>query len=181
MLAAAADPDGVRRLVLVNAVGVSSRWLAPLHEAGLARLRAQGNTDAAERLAAMGVDALHQAVPDVHADYTQAYFPAWFVDPAFARSVMPPRALSATGAHVVSRLRRDGYDWTARLRALRADTLVLHGSDDVLPLDEAANTARVLAEAGVSVAFRPLAGAGHNPFWEAPTAFFTAVHQFLAA
>lgn len=181
MLAAALDPSGVRRLVLANAVGVTSRWLAPLHEAGLARLRAQGNTGAAERLAAMGVAALHQPTPEVHADYTQAYFPAWFVDPAFARGVVPPRALSVTGAHVVSRLRRDGYDWTARLRALRAATLVLHGSEDVLPLAEAANTARVLTESGVAVQFRPLAGAGHNPFWEAPTAFFTSVHEFLAA
>lgn len=181
MLAAALDPIGVRRLVLANAVGVTSRWLRPLHDAGIARLRAQGHTDAAERLSAMGVDALHAPVPEAHADYTQAYFPAWFADPAFARGVVPPRALSVTGAHVVARLRREGYDWTERLGALRASTLVLHGSDDVLPLSEAANTARVLAAAGVSVQFTPLAGAGHNPFWEAPTAFFASVHAFLSA
>lgn len=181
MLAAALDPSGVRRLILANAVGVTSRWLRPLHEAGIARLRAQGHHDDAKRLTAMGVDALHAPVPDAHADYTQAYFPAWFADPTFAQSVVPPRALSVTGAHVVSRLRREGYDWTERLRDLRADTLVLHGSDDVLPLAEAVNTARVLAETGVSVQFSPLAGAGHNPFWEAPTAFFSAVYEFLAA
>jgi proline iminopeptidase len=181
MLASALDPDGVRRLVLANAVGVTSRWLAPLHDAGLARLRAQGNLDAAARLAELGVSALHEPVPEVHADYTQAYFPAWFADPAFARGVVPPRALSVTGAHVVSRLRREGYDWTERVGALRASTLVLHGSEDVLPLSEAEHTARVLSAAGVSVQVRPLAGAGHNPFWEAPTAFFASVHEFLSA
>lgn len=181
MLAAALDPIGVRRLVLANAVGVTSRWLRPLHEAGLARLQAHGYLEAAERLAGMGVDALHAPVPEAHADYTQAYFPAWFADPAFARGVVPPRALSITGAHVVARLRREGYDWTERLGALRAPTLVLHGSDDVLPLSEAVNTARVLEHLGVSVQFTPLAGAGHNPFWEAPTAFFAAVLAFLSA
>jgi proline iminopeptidase len=181
MLAAALDPIGVRRLVLANAVGVTSRWLRPLHAAGIARLRAQGHHAAADRLAAMGVDALHAPIPEAHADYTQAYFPAWFADPAFARGVVPPRALSITGAHVVSRLRRDGYDWTERLGALRASTLVLHGSDDVLPLAEAENTARVLAQSGVSVQFTPLAGAGHNPFWEAPAAFFASVLAFLSA
>lgn len=181
MLAAALDPLGVRRLVLANAVGVTSRWLTPLHEAGIARLRAQGHVEAADRLAAMGVTALHAPLPEAHADYTQAYFPAWFADPAFARGVVPPRALSITGAHVVSRLRREGYDWTARLGALRASTLVLHGSDDVLPLSEAANTARVLTAIGVSVQFEPLAGAGHNPFWEAPAPFFGAVRSFLSA
>ncbi len=181
MLTAALDPLGVRRLVLANAVGVTSRWLRPLHEAGIARLQAQGHHDAAARLSAMGVDALHAPVPEAHADYTQAYFPAWFADPAFARGVVPPRALSVTGAHVVARLRREGYDWTERLGALRASTLVLHGSEDVLPLAEAANTARVLARTGVSVQFTPLAGAGHNPFWEAPTAFFDSVLAFLSS
>ena len=181
MLAAALDPVGVRRLVLANAVGVTSRWLAPLHDAGVARLRAQGHLEAAARLTAMGVTALHAPVPEAHADYTQAYFPAWFADPAFARGVVPPRALSVTGAHVVARLRRDGYDWTERLGALVASTLVLHGSEDVLPLSEAEHTAQVLATAGVPVQFEPLAGAGHNPFWEAPTAFFSSVLAFLSA
>jgi proline iminopeptidase len=42
MLAAALDtashPEAVRRLVLVNAVGITSEWLPPLHAAGVARL-----------------------------------------------------------------------------------------------------------------------------------------------
>jgi proline iminopeptidase len=179
MLGAALDVAGVRRLVLVNAVGVTSRWLPPLHAAGLARLRQRTPPEYADRLAALDPAALTAPDAATHADYAQAFFPAWFADAAFAQRAVPPKALSVTGAHVAARLRRDGYDWTDRLGALRAPTLVLHGSDDVLPLSEAEHTAHVLASAGVPVQLRPLADAGHNPFWEAPAAFFGAVEAFL--
>lgn len=177
--AAAQDAGGVRRLVLVDAVGVTSAWLPPLHGAGVARLRARGQHAAADRLAALDPARLHAPDPEHHADYAQAFFPAWFADADFAARAVPPRAHSVTGAHVAARLRRDGYDWIAALGALRAPTLVLHGSDDVLPIAEAERTARLLGGLGVPVTLQMLDGAGHNPFWEAPAAFFAAVESFL--
>jgi proline iminopeptidase len=81
-----------------------------------------------------------------------------------------------TGAHVAARLRRDGYDWIDRLRDLPVPTLVLHGAADVLPRSVAERTAQFLARAHLV----PIPEAGHNPFWEAPDAFFAAVHTFLA-
>jgi len=175
MLAAALDsattPGAVRRLVLVNAVGVTGRWLPPLHEAALARLTG----DARARLAACDVQALTRPDLAVHAAYAQAYFPAWFADVDFARSVNPLVGDSLTGAHVAARLRREGYDWTDRLRDLRCPTLVVHGAADLLPLSEAEHTATFLAHARLA----PIADAGHNPFWEAPDAFFAAVQAFL--
>ncbi|MCO4099113.1 alpha/beta fold hydrolase [Gemmatimonas sp.] len=168
----ARDPHAVRRLVLVNAVGVSGEWLPPLHDAALARLTG----DARAPLAAIDPATLH--VPDVaqHADYAQAYFPAWFADQEFARSVRPPRGDSVTGAHVAARLRRDGYDWRDRLRDLIVPTLVVHGAADILPLSEAARTTECLTHARLV----PIDGVGHNPFWEAPDAFFAAVQAFLS-
>jgi proline iminopeptidase len=77
---------------------------------------------------------------------------------------------------VAARLRREGYDWRDRLRDLPTPALVVHGAADVLPLEEAAHTAAHLGRARLL----PIAEAGHNPFWEAPDAFFTAVHAFLA-
>jgi proline iminopeptidase len=77
---------------------------------------------------------------------------------------------------VAARLRRDGYDWRDTLRDLPTPTLVVHGAADVLPLEVAAQTAAHLGRARLL----PIAEAGHNPFWEAPDAFFTAVHAFLA-
>ena len=181
MCAAAADPTGVRRLVLVNAVGVTSVWLPPLHSAGIARLQRTGHTDAAARLADLDPTALTIPELERHADYAQAFFPAWFADPDFATRAVPPRARSVTGAYVAARLRREGYDWRERLGALRAPTLVLHGSEDVLPIGVAEETARLLSTLEVPVTMQALAGAGHNPFWEAPDAFFTAIETFLTA
>ena len=179
MLATALDvqahPHAVRRLVLANAVGVTSRWLPPLHAAGLARLASAGQADDHARLAALDETALHQPGIDHHAAYARAYFPAWFWDQHFARNVNPPLGSSETGSHVVARLRREGYDWTAQLRDLPVPTLVVHGAADVLPLSEAEHTARVLGRARVVA----IPEAGHNPFWEAPDDFFSAVTAFL--
>jgi proline iminopeptidase len=166
----------VRRLVLVNAVGVTSRWLMPLHAAGLERLRHGADTEAYARLAAMDLRTLESPDLAAHVAYTQAYFPAWFADQHFARSVTPPAGDSTTGAVVVARLRREGYDWTERLRDLVVPALVVHGAADVLPLSEAEHTTRFLRRARLV----PIADAGHNPFWEAPDAFFHAVDAFLA-
>ncbi len=171
MLAAAQDQAATRRLVLVNAVGVTSAWLPPLHEAGLARLTG----DARVQLAACDPTALTTPDLERHAAYTQAFFPAWFADRHFAGNVAPPRGTSATGAVVAARLRRDGYDWRDTVRDLPTPTLVVHGAADVLPLAEAERTAQHFARARLL----PVADAGHNPFWEAPAVFFAAVHAFL--
>lgn len=168
----AAAPESVRRLVLVNAVGTTGDWLPPLHEAGLARLDGVAH----DRLAAIDPVGLHAPDLAIHADYAQAYFPAWFADADFARSVSPPRGDSVTGAHVAARLRREGYDWRDRLRDVCCPTLVVHGAADVLPLSEAIRTTELLAQARLV----SIEDAGHNPFWEAPDEFFAAVHAFLA-
>ncbi len=172
MLAAAQDLEATRRLVLVNAVGVTSAWLPPMHDAGVARLTG----DAHGQLAAFDTAVLSSPQLDVHARYAQAFFPAWFADRQFAASVTPPKGTSAVGAVVAARLRREGYDWRDTLRDLPTPALVLHGAADVLPLAEAGRTAALLSHARVL----PIAAAGHNPFWEAPDAFFAAVHAFLA-
>jgi proline iminopeptidase len=171
LLAAAADPRRVRRLVLVDSVGVTSEWLPPLHEAALARLT--GSAQA--RLAALGTDALRERNVSRHAEYAQAFFPAWFADMSFGASVAPPRGTSETGTAVAARLRRDGYDWRSAIRDVIAPTLVVHGAADVLPLTEAERL--VSSIRGARLAAIP--EAGHNPFWEAPDEFFTVVDAFL--
>lgn len=172
----AQNPHAVRRLVLANAVGVTSRWLPPLHAAGLERLRAHGHPDDLDRLAALDEQSLQQPGIAHHAAYARAYFPAWFWDQQFARNVNPPLGSSETGSHVVARLRREGYDWTDRLRDLPVPTLVVHGAADPLPLSEAEHTAHTLGRARLVA----IPEAGHNPFWEAPDPFFATVNAFLA-
>jgi proline iminopeptidase len=173
MLGVAADQGGVRRLVLVDAVGVTGEWLPALHAAALGRLEGP----ARDALAALDPAALAEPDPAVHGAYARAYYPAWFADQTLPRMFAPPRTASVTGAAVAARLRREGYDWREPLRALRVPTLVLHGEDDLLPIAEAERTARHLADARVV----RIAGSGHMPFWEAPDRFFPLVEQFLTS
>jgi proline iminopeptidase len=102
---------------------------------------------------------------------------AWFADQDLAAYLAPPMASSVTGAAVAARLRRDGYDWTASLRALSTPALVLHGERDALPPSVAFGLAALLGRATVVV----LPDAGHMPFWEAPHRFFSLASDFLAA
>ncbi len=175
MLAAAQDP-GVRRLVLVDPVGVTGEWLPGLHAAAVARLRTQ-DPAAADRLAALDPGALAEPDPVRHADYAQAFYPAWFADPTLAPLFPTPHAPNPTGATVAARLRREGYDWRDALRALSISSFVLHGEADVLPAAQARRTVAHLARARLAV----LADAGHMPFWEAPDRFFPLVTAFLDA
>ena len=172
MLAAERDRAAVRRLVLVDPVGVTSAWIPDLVPAALARL------DAAERAVLERIDAAALETPDprVHSAYSRAMYPAWFADRDLAAMFSPPRSTSVTGAAVGARLRREGYDWRALLRGLPVPTIVIHGEADLLPVSLARETAGTIGNARLLV----LAGAGHMPFWEAPEHFFSAVDDFLS-
>jgi proline iminopeptidase len=173
VLAAERDRVAVRRLALVDAVGPTSEWLAPLHDAALARL---GHPERAV-LAQLRPETLTEPDPDVHSAYSRAFYPAWFADPEMARIFSPPRSNSVTGATIAARLRRDGYDWRALLSGAAAETLVLHGDRDLLPVRVAHALVSFLPNSRLVL----VPGSGHMPFWEAPEAFFASVSAFLDA
>jgi pimeloyl-ACP methyl ester carboxylesterase len=75
---------------------------------------------------------------------------------------------------VLARLRREGYDWRAKVRALSLPTLVLHGEADPLPLAPSTHDSYISTAQIVTIP-----GAGHMPFWEAPHRFFSALDSFL--
>jgi pimeloyl-ACP methyl ester carboxylesterase len=106
MLAAAADRAHVRRLVLVDPVGITGSWLPELHAAALAHLAAT-NPAAHAVLAALDPAALVRARRDAHAAYAAAFFPAWFADPSLVDSC-PPRRATAPPARACRTLRREG-------------------------------------------------------------------------
>ncbi len=172
MLGAAEDPDGVRNLVLVDAVGLTPEWLNALHEAALSRL----NGDAQARLAAFDPTLLHDPEPGRQAEYNRALYPAWFHDGELGAMFSPPLARSETGAAVVARLRRDGFDWRATAARIRARTLLVHGESDMIPVSQAQRTAATIPGAQL----RLIPEAGHMPFWEQPELFFSIVEDFLA-
>ncbi len=172
LLGAAEDPEGIRNLVLVDAVGLTPEWLSALHEIALSRLT--GDTQA--RLAAFDPASLHDPEPGQQAEYNRALYPAWFHDGVLGAMFSPPLARSATGAAVVSRLRRDGFDWREAAARIRARTLLVHGASDMIPVAQAERTAAIIPGARL----RLIAEAGHMPFWEQPEQFFSIVEEFLA-
>jgi CTP:molybdopterin cytidylyltransferase MocA/pimeloyl-ACP methyl ester carboxylesterase len=172
MLATAEDQSAVERLVLVDAVGPTSEWLARLHSAAVARLTGE-TRDHLEKL-----DPEDLYVDDIarHAEYASALYPAWFADRDFGSIFSSPRANSATGAAVAARLRREGYDWRDRIASIRIPALILHGEDDILDVSVPLSIAKLIEGSTVSL----IPHAGHMPFWEAPEEFFSRVNTFLA-
>jgi proline iminopeptidase len=173
MLAAARDALGVRRLVLVDAVGSTGAWIAGLHPAALARLDGREHS----LLESLDPRLLHDDDPQTHAEYSRAIYPAWFVDQALGRELGPPREASVTGAAVAARLRREGYDWRDDVRRIAATTLLVHGDGDLLSPELARATAALIPRSEVAL----IAGAGHMPFYEQPADFFRIVQSFLSA
>ena len=144
--------------------------MAPLRAAVLERLHGEQRAAVAH----ISEDSLGSPDPALHSDYSRAVYPAWFADAEMASHFVPPEALSETGAAVLARLRRDGYDWNERIRALSTSTLVIHGQRDPLPLaDPRTNSYPAAAEIVV------VPSAGHMPFWEAPRRFFAVIDAFL--
>ena len=175
MLAAAGDQAGVRRMVLADPVWPTSDWMPVLRQNVLARLGPEQRSGVAD----VSEESLGTPDPNLHSTYSRAVYPAWFADAEMAARFTPPPALSPTGTAVLARLRRDGYDWRERLRALSTPTLVLHGDLDPLPLGfplaNAPENSYILPNVRVVV----VPASGHMPFWEAPALFFSLLESFL--
>jgi proline iminopeptidase len=171
MLAAASDTAGTRRLVTVDAVGPTSAWMPALHQNAVERADPSDRTTLMELSVAIKSDDA-----TVQSRYARAVYPAWFADREFASYFVPPEAVSETGSAIVARLRREGYDWRERLRALSLPTLVIHGEEDALPPVVSSQIHALLPHAVVHL----VPNAGHMPFWEAPVRFFSVVESFLS-
>jgi len=170
MLATAADSGGVRRLVLIDPVWSTSSWMAPLRQNVIARL--QG--DEREAVVRISEESLGEPDAVLHSTYSRAVYPAWFAKREMAKHFTPPHATSETGAAVLARLRRNGYDWSDRLRSLSTPTIVIQGEEDPLPLAKDRDDFYVRNARIVEVP-----AAGHMPFWEAPVRFFSLIESFL--
>jgi proline iminopeptidase len=174
MLAAAADESGIRRMVLVDPVWPTSEWMPVVRRNVLERLHGEQR----EAVARIPEESLGNPDPELHSTYSRAVYPAWFADGELAARFTPPHAISPTGAAVLARLRREGYDWRDRLRALSTPTLVIHGEEDplpFLPLANASDKSYILRDVQLAV----VPSSGHMPFWEAPERFFSLIDSFL--
>ena len=171
MLGVAADPAGTRRLVTVDAVGPTGEWIPILRRNALEKLTGEFRN----RLARIDEASLTSSDPEIHAEQTQAIYPAWFVDSDMPARFSLPKKLNQTGSSVLARLRARHYDWRRELSNISVPTLVIHGELDPLPVE----TSKQLATAIPLAKHVVIPAAGHMPFWEAPDVFFPAVEAFL--
>ncbi|MGD2147976.1 MAG: alpha/beta hydrolase [Anaerolineae bacterium] len=70
---------------------------------------------------------------------------------------------------------RSNYDWRELVGRAVAPALVVHGTEDLIPVDSSREWTEVLPQARLLA----IEGAGHYPHLEAPEAFFPAVERFL--
>jgi pimeloyl-ACP methyl ester carboxylesterase len=127
-----------------------------------------------DAVAQISEESLGDPDPVLHSTYNRAVYPAWFADREMSNRFTPPHATSKTGAAVLARLRRNGYDWTDRLRSLSTPTIVIHGEEDPLPLAESGDDSYIRSARIVEVP-----ASGHMPFWEASARFFSVIESFL--
>ena len=67
------------------------------------------------------------------------------------------------------------WDWRSSLRGIDAPTLVIHGTEDPLPLEGAREWGRAMP----NVRILELSGIGHFPYFEAPDVFTSSVERFV--
>lgn len=170
MLGTARDLAGVRKLVLVNAVGPTSSWMGPLRANVLARVDGEQHAIISQTLEEM----LGIPDPALHSNYSRAVYPAWFADREMAARFAPPDARSETGTAVLARLRQ-GYDWSQTVHTISVPTLIVHGEEDALPLAVSRENSYIIPNARNEA----IPAAGHMPFWEAPQRFFALIDSFL--
>ena len=70
---------------------------------------------------------------------------------------------------------RSNYDWRDRMSQVTASVLVVHGMEDLIPLESSREWVEVLPHARLL----PIEGAGHFPHLEAPEVFFPSVNRFV--
>jgi proline iminopeptidase len=116
-------------------------------------------------------------------EYYRLWFHPYFADPRVAeRSVVDVCSDSAESLrNKVESVDRytmaslGDWDWRPALRRVTAPTLLIHGTADPLPLENARAWAAVMPDARLL----RLDGIGHFPYIEAADTFFAAVHAFL--
>lgn len=179
-LYAARYPEQLDRMVVVGGIPLQRSHLVRAFE------RLAESRDAIE---ARDMEAASQAWLADPGDATacRAYYTLWFrpffgVNEAADRSkgdfcAGTPESLAnkITNVDRFTAASLGEWDWRPALSAVDAQTLVIHGTADVLPMEGARDWATTLPDARLLV----LPGIGHFPYVEAPETFFGAVEQFL--
>jgi proline iminopeptidase len=173
-------PPNVERLIIVDGI--------PLRRAALdqafAGIRAGGDEGRRNRLRERGDE--WRADPG-SAPACRAYYEAWFT-PFFVDSAAMHRSKGDFCAGTPDSLKNKianvdrfvlaslgDYDWRRGLEQVQAPALVVHGAEDPIPAESAAEWAKALPNARLLL----IPGVGHFPYLEAPHTFFAAMESFV--
>ena len=176
-------PERVNRLVLLCSASPSS--FAYEGQKSPAEIEARVDQAALKRLGEMSEAGLDTSDPASYCrEFWKVNLPRQMGNPASALARMRSDPCACSNEWPINffpyfgRLRNtyEEYDWRPRLAALEIPTLVIHGLDDLIPLESSREWAAALPEARLFV----IPGSGHYPWLEQPEAFFPAVDRFLA-
>ena len=95
-------------------------------------------------------------------------------DPCAFPNEWPHNKAEHTRKHVPAE--STNWDWRQRIASVQASTLVIHGEEDLIPLESSQEWVSTLPKARLLV----IPGSGHFPHLEAPKAYFPAVERFLS-
>ncbi len=179
---ALAYPERVERLVLV---GPSAPRRRPFLDDFMDRFAGRLDLERLEEVERLRRQGQRETQPvswcrAVH----DLYFRAYVVDPKHLEGMrsspcvepnLDPEAVNNLGRKALEKM--GDYDWTEEFTRLETPTLVVHGSEDPVPLEGSLEWERCLSNGQLLA----LEGVGHMPWLEAPELFFEAVREFLGA
>ena len=171
LLFAAEHPDLVARLALVGPAGTDAGVRARFEQTFAERQAAPAIVAARAELSRSG---LRESDPD--AFWRRAFelsVAGYFKDPARARALTPFRVAARAQQEVWQSLA--GADLRHRLPGIGAETLILHGRYDPVPLDSSETLARIMPRARLVV----FEDSGHALYAEETARFVEVLDPFL--
>jgi pimeloyl-ACP methyl ester carboxylesterase len=179
---AASHPERVTRLVMMCPGYMRSE--APYFDAnaiadkGNARMPSGG----VERLYEMKESELHITQPEQYCkEHQKVYLVRQMAHPdALARMRSNPcQYENEWPRNLIALIQKHSppgaYDWRAEAASIQASTLVIHGMEDLIPIE----SSQEWAESIPGARFVTIEGSGHYPHLEAPEVFFEVVDRFL--
>ena len=182
-LYAAEHPARVKRLLMM--CPISPRSEAPYHDEPRIEEKSNARIDptALKRLEEMREAGLDTRDPVTYCrEHQKVYLPRQMgnLHALTNRRSDPCRFENEWPRNLIEHFRRTSpqgsWDWRPRMAVVQAPVLVLHGEEDLIPVESSRDWAAAFPNARILV----IKGSGHYPHLEAPGAFLAAAQRFLA-
>jgi proline iminopeptidase len=174
-------PDRVGQLIMVGSMPLTMKGLMGAF-AGIAAGRDSAETRLMEE--AMAARRANPGIKDHCLSFYRIWFRPFFVDSTamgrskgdFCAGTPESRTNKIQSVDKYTFASLGDYDWRPTLRPVTARSIVIHGSEDPLPVEGAREYARELPNSRLLL----FNGVGHFMYVESPDSFFAAVNEFLA-